>query len=153
MASIRDFFKMQMDSAPESDEKALRRATAALLIEVSRADSEIDDEEETAIYDALRESFDLDGAEIDALVLEAQDAADVATCLREFTTRLNEQLEPERKVQILEWLWRVAWADRRIEAHEQHLMRKLAGLLYVGQKDYVAAKLRARRAVLASDHR
>jgi len=38
----------------------------------------------------------------------------------------------------------VAMADGHLDAHELHLMRKIADLLYVGHADYVAAKQRAR---------
>jgi uncharacterized tellurite resistance protein B-like protein len=35
-------------------------------------------------------------------------------------------------------------ADGHLDAHELHLMRKIADLLYIGHADYVAAKQRAR---------
>jgi uncharacterized tellurite resistance protein B-like protein len=41
-------------------------------------------------------------------------------------------------------MWRVAYADDELSAHELHLMRKIAGLLHVPDGDYIAAKLRAK---------
>ncbi len=38
----------------------------------------------------------------------------------------------------------MAMANSHLDAHELHLMRKLADLLYIGHADYVAAKQRAR---------
>jgi uncharacterized tellurite resistance protein B-like protein len=45
---------------------------------------------------------------------------------------------------VVEYLWQVAFADGRLDAHEQHFMRKIADLLYIPHADYVAAKQRAR---------
>jgi uncharacterized tellurite resistance protein B-like protein len=41
-------------------------------------------------------------------------------------------------------MFRVAYADQHLSAHENHLMRKVASLLHVSHGDYVAAKLRAK---------
>jgi uncharacterized tellurite resistance protein B-like protein len=50
---------------------------------------------------------------------------------------------PER-ITLIEMLWRVAWADKVLSDHEQHMMRKISSLLYIPHKDYIAAKQRAR---------
>ena len=47
-------------------------------------------------------------------------------------------------MRIIENMWVVAMADGHLDAHEEHLMRKIADLLYVGHADYVGAKQRAR---------
>jgi uncharacterized tellurite resistance protein B-like protein len=52
------------------------------------------------------------------------------------------------KVRIIEYMWQVAYTDRQISAHEDHLMRKIAGLLYIAHGDYIAAKMRAKPADL-----
>jgi uncharacterized tellurite resistance protein B-like protein len=43
-------------------------------------------------------------------------------------------------------MWQVAYADADLSAHEQHVVRKIADLLYVPHAAYIAAKLRARDA-------
>ena len=53
----------------------------------------------------------------------------------------------EQKIAIVELMWRVAYADGRLSADENHLMRKIGELLYIPHGAYVAAKLRAREAV------
>jgi uncharacterized tellurite resistance protein B-like protein len=45
-------------------------------------------------------------------------------------------------------MWQVAYADNQISAHENHLMRKIASLLYIPHKDYIAAKMCAKPAHL-----
>lgn len=62
--------------------------------------------------------------------------------------RAKSELERAEKVRIIEYMWYVAYADRQISAHENHLMSKIAGLLYIPYGDYVAAKMRAKPANL-----
>jgi uncharacterized tellurite resistance protein B-like protein len=41
-------------------------------------------------------------------------------------------------------MWRVAYADERLDAHELHLMHRIADLLHVPHPDSIAAKMRAK---------
>ena len=73
---------------------------------------------------------------------------DVKTRLSKLTTLLNRELEVSEKIRIIEIMWQVAYADRKISAHENHIMRKVADLLYITHADYIAAKMRAKPADL-----
>lgn len=128
-------------------EHTLQVATAVLLVEVMRSDAGIGLSERAAVIVALRDRFDLDADEVEALMVVADQTAREAHDLHTFTSRLNDQLEPEQKARIVEYMWQVAYADGRLDAHEQHVMRKLADLLYIPHGDYIAAKMRAREAM------
>ena len=43
-------------------------------------------------------------------------------------------------------MWQVAFADEHLDAHENHLISKIAGLLHVTHGEYIAAKMRAKEA-------
>jgi uncharacterized tellurite resistance protein B-like protein len=58
-------------------------------------------------------------------------------------SRLNAELTPDEKRALMEWMWRVAAVDGRVDPHEEHLLRKVADLLYVSHADYIRAKLGA----------
>jgi uncharacterized tellurite resistance protein B-like protein len=45
---------------------------------------------------------------------------------------------------VVELLWLVAFADADKHAHEEHLVRKIAGLLHVPHPDFIDAKIKAR---------
>lgn len=128
-------------------EHTLQVATAVLLVEVMRSDARIGLSERAAVIVALRDRFELDADEVEALMVVADQTAREAHDLHTFTSRLNDQLEPEQKARIVEYMWQVAYADGRLDAHEQHVMRKLADLLYIPHGDYIAAKMRAREAM------
>ena len=135
-------------TAPQDDPSAgeidLQLATAALLVEMIRADSSIGAAEQHAAHAALREEFALDEAALAELIAQAEAEARDAPGYFAFTSRINQGFSPTQKVRVMEYLWRVALADGHLCAHENHLMRKLADLIHVGHGDYIAAKERAR---------
>jgi uncharacterized tellurite resistance protein B-like protein len=123
---------------PDSDgAHALDLATALLLIEVSRADFQQDSAEADEIETLLRGHFDLNEDEIALLIEQATAEADHAASLQQFTRTLHESLGVSEKHKIVEMLWRVALADRHLDKHEDHLIRRIAGLLYVSHSDLI----------------
>jgi uncharacterized tellurite resistance protein B-like protein len=151
ITGLKDFFRRYVEPATQPDtggsEHALQVATAALLLEMMRMDSRIAEEERAAVAEVMREQFHLDAGEFAAIRELAEQAAHKAHDYYQFTSLINQRCDAAQKVRIVENLWRVAMADGHLDAHELHLMRKLADLLYVGHADYIAAKQRAREAM------
>jgi uncharacterized tellurite resistance protein B-like protein len=123
---------------------ALQVATAALLLEMSRMDDSVDAAERAVVDAALRERFGLSDDELTRLLALADEEARQAPGYHPFTSLINKSCDATQKAAIVENLWRVAYADGRLDAHEQHFMRKIADLLYIPHGTYVAAKERAR---------
>ena len=147
LSAIRRFFEEHIaptQTAP-SEEHRLQVATAALLAEVMRLDGQADPERRV-ILDAVRRRFSLGEDEAAALVELAEAEARDAVDYYQFTSLINRAFTAEQKVHIVELMWQVAYADETLSAHEQHVMRKIADLLYVSHGDYIAAKLRAKDA-------
>ena len=129
---------------PAAREHALRVATALLLIEVARADYADDFVEEAAMLDSLKQFFALDDSSAALLLEEARSKADQAVELQQFTRRLHEQLSIGEKQRVVEMLWQVALADRRLDKHEDHLVRRIAELMYVSHSDLIRIRNRVR---------
>jgi uncharacterized tellurite resistance protein B-like protein len=125
-------------------EHALKLAAAALLFEIVRADAAVRDEELTVMRASLQGAFGLSREETDELVRLAEQQSKSAVSLYEFTSLVDAGLDPGQKKRIVELLWLVAFADGAKDAHEEHLVRKIAGLLHVPHPDFIDAKLRAR---------
>lgn len=135
------------DSVEDSREHGMQLSTALLLVEVARADYSEDVIENETVEALLREFFDLTEEEVGLLVAEAKAEADHSASLQAFTRRLHESLTIEEKHRIVEMLWRVALADEHLDKHEDHLVRKVAGLLYVSHGDLI----RIRNRVMGAD--
>lgn len=135
---------MMPPEAAKQEEHTLQLATAVLLIEVMQADAEIAPEEQAAILAILKAQFALPDGAVEQLVEQGRRTARDANDFYQFTALLNRELDLPGKVRVIENMWRVAYADSVISAHENHLMRKIADLLYIPHGDYVTAKARAR---------
>ena len=140
--TLKALFSEDTDTAV--DAKALELACAALMFEVARADFAVDESEQHAVHDLLQAEFDLSQEEVDAVTEEAADKADAATCLFEFTRAMNDLASADQKRTLIRMMWRVAMADNAISRYEEHLIRKVADLLYIPHADFIQAKQAAR---------
>jgi uncharacterized tellurite resistance protein B-like protein len=152
--AIQRFYSDFLQPRPEPDgvtsreatEQSLRLATAALLIEVTRADRQVTAVEHRAVTRALKTAFGLTEAETDRLVDLAEAEATQATSLYQFTHLIDKGFPPERKREVVALLWRVVFADAEMEKHEEALVRRVADLIHVPHKDYIDTKIAAREA-------
>lgn len=118
-------------------------AVAALLIEAARMDQDFDDGERETIASLLTERFDLSATEAATLIDNADQKVQASAQYHPFTHAINQQLEPDEKVEIIEMLWRVAYADGALDPHEDQLVRQVAGLIHVTDRDRMLARKRA----------
>lgn len=124
--------------------QTLHLATAALMIELCRADQHVAKAEIDSLRNILASHFGLEKRQLDELVTLAYSEADAATSLYEFTSVFNDNFTYPDKVTLISQLWEVAWADGNIDRFEDHLIRKVADLLYVSHSDFIRCKLVAR---------
>lgn len=122
-------------------------ATAVLLVEVMRADTQRDGVEREAILGLLRRRFGLDDEHVRDLLARAEQKSQVANDYFAFTSLLNDHLAHEQKVAVIEFMWRVAYADGEADAGENHVISKVADLLHVTHGEYIAAKMHAKPGV------
>lgn len=147
LTSIRDFFDRHIGTpAAAAAPHSIELATAALLVEVARIDRDATDAEQSAVLRAVREKFGLTEAEAERLIALAADEVKQASDYFQFTSLINRHFTQEQKQRVIELMWRVAYSDAELSAHENHLMRKIADLLHIAHGDYIAAKTRAREA-------
>lgn len=129
----------------DSPQRRLQLATAALLLEMAQAANERHSVEFQAVHESIREVFQLTDEETNALIELADHEAHEATDEFEFTNLINEQYNYGEKCHVVELLWRVCLADAEMDRYEEHLVRKIANLLHIEHKDFIAAKLRVQR--------
>ena len=148
LASIKRFFDANITAAtqagnPLDQERGYQLATAALLIEMTRADHDVKSVERDAVTLAVQRAFGLDAEQTEELVALGEQEADAAISLYEFTRLINRHFDPKQKEHIVELLWQVALADGEIDKYEDHLVRKVADLIYVPHLSFIRAKHKA----------
>jgi uncharacterized tellurite resistance protein B-like protein len=128
------------EPTPAPDE--LQLAVAALLIEAAQVDDRFDASERSVIEGLLERRFGLAPAEARALAEKGGWHADQAVQLLGFARTVNERLGRERRVELVEMLWEVAYADGTLDPLEDTLLRRIGGLIDVPDKERGAARLR-----------
>lgn len=150
ISAIKKYFDRQIGTAAEhnaaTNKHRLQVATAAMLIEMARADFDVHPEEIEEVTQAVQTTFGLSQADTEELIRLAQEEAKQATDYYQFTSLINKGFSQEEKIQVVELMWQVAYVDGHIDKYEDHMVRKLANLMHVSHKDFIAAKHRARTA-------
>ena len=147
LKAIRDFFEANLapSDKPAGRRHTLELATATLLAEVMRLEG-VEPGERAAVLAGVQAQFGLKAGEAEELVRLAEEESKDATDYYQFTSLIRQSYPQEDRQAIVELLWRVAYSDARLSAHEMHVIRKIADLLYVPHSAYIAAKMRAKAA-------
>jgi uncharacterized tellurite resistance protein B-like protein len=127
----------------ESESRQLRVAVAGLLHEMVRTDLNEKPEESGTANIALMAMFDLPERDARALLDEA--GAHRFTSYFGPVSIIKRLLSMERRIALIEHLWRVAFADSHLDTYEDHFVRKIAHLLYVTNTEAMLARQRARK--------
>ena len=122
----------------------LDRACAALLVEIAFADKDFDEREKESLKESLLNSYAIDIETINEIINDAEKTVNESTSLYEYTRTVNDEFEYPQKLNLLENLWKVAYADETLDKYEEHLLRKISDLIHISHSDYINIKLRVR---------
>ncbi len=132
------------DARAEGERNDPAFALAALLIETARSDDRVEARERRIIERALARRFGLQAGEIARLIAAAEEGAVQATDLFHFTRVVVEHFTEDDRIGVIEMLWEVAYSDGALTGDEDTLIRRVAGLIYVSDRERGEAKRRAR---------
>ena len=143
-----DLIKAFLDGRDAPDEgvnndDALADAAAAVLVEAALLDGNVDDAERQIIVDILHDRFELAAEDADALITGIVEDPHHANRVYAATKTIRDSFSEEQRIEIMEMLWRVAYADGTLHDYEANLVRRTAGLLYVPDQESGRARKRA----------
>lgn len=127
----------------------MQLAACALLVETALMDGAFDDSERAVIERLVAARFGLTAAESAALVAEAEAAAARSPQIFGFTDAVKRSFDDAGRVALIEMLWEVAYADGEVHDYEENLLRRVAGLIYVSDRDRGTARRRVRERLRA----
>ncbi len=146
ISKLQNFFNQYLSEDVKEDiplERRLQMANAALMVEMLHADEQVTEDEENKIRQLLKQRFHLDESEIESLIDLAHDEKHAATDYYAFTSLINTHYTQQQKIDLVEDLWRLAYADDSLDKYEEHLIRRLAELLHVPHHDFIRTKHKA----------
>tara|TARA_B100001027_G_scaffold134532_1_gene93209 strand:+ start:404 stop:862 length:459 start_codon:yes stop_codon:yes gene_type:complete len=119
-----------------------RMACAALMTRAAWLDGTLDKVEENALRDLMMKRFEISPDEADEILKAAADDLDTSNDLYRYTKDLRDNFGADERLKLIEMIWEVVYADGVLHDFEATLMRRLAGLLYVDDRDSGEAKRR-----------
>lgn len=123
--------------------EAHQLAAAALLVEAASMDDSFDAAERATILSLLTGRFGLSAEEGEELLADAEAEVDRSNQLYAFTKPIKDAFDHEERIELVEMLWDVAYADGELHDYEASLIRRVTGLLHVSDRDSGAARKRA----------
>ena len=131
-------FFQQQEETTQSHKPEL--AAAALLVEIMNADNDLSDAESETIKSILFETLFITEEVASELLATAKQKVHEASDLFEFTAVINESYSAEEKINLIESLWKVAYSDKQLDKYEEHMIRRIADLLYVSHSDFIQTR-------------
>ncbi len=147
MNFFKKIFNTEETQKPEIDDKTTTKACIALLLETSMADEILDDAEIETLKNTLVKDFEINQSEVDELINHAKENVADSTSLYEFTRDINDNFNAVQRFKLIESMWKIAYADGNIDKYEEHIIRKVANLIYVAHSDFIKAKISAKEKI------
>jgi len=116
-------------------------ATAALLIEIAKADGDFSDDERNRIFELMKNDFDLDDECVNELLQLSEKKVKDSISVYEFSSVINESFTQQEKIGLMKNLWRVIYQDGKLDSHEDRLIKIIGSTLNMEHKDVIGAKL------------
>ncbi len=120
-------------------------AAAVLLLEIAHADGEFDSSERALLGELLKEHFGVSEDSLGDLLRFAEETRQSSNDLHQFTREINKAFTQPEKEEIAEALWKLVYADGRLDCYEDALMRQLGTLIGLSHRQLIDAKLRVKK--------
>lgn len=118
-------------------------ATVALLIELAQSDRRVKPQEMETIERIVREQFGLDADTAARLIAAARIELDASLEDWVFAAAVREAFDMPQRLEIVERLWEVVYADGKLARLEASMMRRLCNELGIGDAEREAARAQA----------
>lgn len=121
--------------------KKLEVASAALFIEIAKADGNFSDDERKRIIDLMKDEFNLDEECVNELLLLSEKKVQQSVSVYEFTSIINDGFNQQEKLELLKNLWRIVYVDGKLDSHEEQLIKIIGTTMNIEHRDIIGAKL------------
>jgi len=123
----------------------LRLAVAALLVEAAQIDGPLDAAEQATVRRILQRHFALGDASAAMLEQAGEQRAERSTQLFGATRLINGRFGGAKRLELVEMLWEVVYADGVLDPLEDTMLRRVAGLIDVSDHERGEARRRVLR--------
>ena len=144
LEALKNLFEDKSTLEETAEDEGLGIAAGVLMLEIARADDEIDDLEKEVVIEGVKNILHLTNHEISEIFQKVITVVEESVSFFEFTSLINDSCSRKEKYDLLVILWKVAYADGQLDKYEEYYIRKIKDLLYLSQSDFIKAKLEAK---------
>lgn len=124
----------------QGDDNNAEVAAVALLVEAAVMDGDFDEEERRTIARLIADRFGYEAADVEDLITQGEQAVEDSHQLYAFTSVVKKDFDFDQRIEMVEMLWEVAYADGVLHDYEASLVRRVAGLIHVSDRDSGTAR-------------
>jgi len=143
---LKSVFTLPESSQPGEKEEGITRriqvATAVILLEVANSDEDFSESEKNSIVGILKDNFELSDEEVSELIAASDEERKGSVDMWHFANIINENYTETEKHSVMDNIWRVIYANGRLDKYEDHIVHKLATILHIPHKAMIDAKLK-----------
>ena len=144
LEALKNLFEDKTTLKETAEDEGLGIAAGVLMLEIARADDEIDDLEKEVVIEGVKNILHKTNHEINEIFKKVIAVVEESISFFEFTSLINDSCSRKEKYDLLVILWKVAYADGQLDKYEEYYIRKIKDLLYLSQSDFIKAKLEAK---------
>ena len=136
-----NFFKKDKNKIDNNENSFELELTASVLAyEIARSDGDISDDELFVLMEEIGKIALKVGKEKSEILKIVENYSKDSTSFFEFIEDINKNYEKDNKLSLLEFMWKTAYADGRLDVDEERLIRRVADLIKI--KDVEVLKLK-----------
>ena len=136
-----NFFKKDRKEVSKSEASFELELTASVLAyEIARSDGDITNDELLVLMEEIEKIALKVGKEKSEILKIVENYSKDSTSFFEFIEDINKNYEKDNKLSLLEFMWKTAYADGRLDVDEERLIRRVADLIKI--KDIEVLKLK-----------
>ena len=136
-----NFFKKDRKEVSKSEASFELELTASVLAyEIARSDGDITNDELLVLMEEIEKIAIKVGKEKSEILKIVENYSKDSTSFFEFIEDINKNYEKDNKLSLLEFMWKTAYADGRLDVDEERLIRRVADLIKI--KDIEVLKLK-----------
>ena len=136
------FFKKENKNKSESVQPSfeIELTAAVLAYEIARSDSDISNDELSVLMEEIEKIAKKVGKEKYEILKIVEMYSKDSVSFHEFVEDINNNYQKDQKLSLLGFMWRIAYADGRLDVDEERLVRRVADLIKI--KDVEVLKLK-----------
>ncbi|MEX0840026.1 MAG: TerB family tellurite resistance protein [Parvibaculum sp.] len=128
------------NTLPKFDD--LQIAVVALLVRAATTDADFRDDERLAIRRMTADAFGLSPSDVDTLVAAAEGEEARMIDLHKWAQAIKRGYDEAERIRLIEKMWEIVYSDGVLDDYEANLLRRVAGLIYVPDRESGEARQR-----------